>query len=138
MKKKSVFIKKNALSSVFVKYFLRICYILLRDWGSNLHKTNFFFQITTSMMDPPGLKNQTLMLVDRESEKNKWVDALTELHRILRRNKLPSRTVSIFSICSFILFITITNFYFCYSDHSNNNNCLSTQKYLKKKLFMKQ
>ncbi|GFR09549.1 hypothetical protein TNCT_340201, partial [Trichonephila clavata] len=51
------------------------------------------FRITTSMMDPPGLKNQTLMLVDRESEKNKWVDALTELHRILRRNKLPSRTV---------------------------------------------
>ncbi|XP_015923489.1 serine/threonine-protein kinase Genghis Khan isoform X7 [Parasteatoda tepidariorum] len=51
------------------------------------------FRITTSMMDPPGMKNQTLMLVDRESEKNKWVDALTELHRILRRNKLPSRTV---------------------------------------------
>lgn len=34
------------------------------------------------------------MLVDRESEKNKWIDALHELHRIIRRNKLPSRNVS--------------------------------------------
>ena len=35
------------------------------------------------------------MLVDRESEKNKWIDALHELHRIIRRNKLPNRNVSI-------------------------------------------
>lgn len=35
-----------------------------------------------------------LMLVDRESEKNKWIDALHELHRIIRRNKLPCRNVS--------------------------------------------
>lgn len=45
-------------------------------------------------MNPPGMKNQTLMLVDRESEKTKWVDALNELHRILRRSKLPQRAVS--------------------------------------------
>lgn len=51
------------------------------------------FRVTTSMMDPPGLKSQTLMMVDKESEKMKWVDALNELHRILRRNKLPHRTV---------------------------------------------
>ena len=36
------------------------------------------------------------MLVDRESEKNKWIDALHELHRIIRRNKLPNRNVSEF------------------------------------------
>ena len=36
-----------------------------------------------------------LMLVDRESEKNKWIDALHELHRIIRRNKLLSRNVSV-------------------------------------------
>lgn len=34
------------------------------------------------------------MLVEKESEKLKWVDALNELHRILRRNKLSSKTVS--------------------------------------------
>lgn len=49
------------------------------------------FRIATSMLDPPGLKSITLMMVDRESEKNKWVDALAELHRILKRNKLSRR-----------------------------------------------
>ncbi|CAN7999532.1 unnamed protein product [Ixodes hexagonus] len=52
------------------------------------------FRVSTSMMDPPGLRSQTLMMVDKESEKVKWVDALNELHRILRRNKLPHRTAT--------------------------------------------
>ncbi|KAG1683509.1 Serine/threonine-protein kinase MRCK alpha [Nymphon striatum] len=51
------------------------------------------FRVTTSMMNPPGMKNHTLLLVDRESEKSKWVDALNELHRILRRSKLPHRAI---------------------------------------------
>ncbi|XP_035208817.1 serine/threonine-protein kinase MRCK alpha-like isoform X2 [Stegodyphus dumicola] len=51
------------------------------------------FRVTTSMLNPPGIKNHTLMLVEKESEKCKWVDALNELHRILRRNKLSSRSV---------------------------------------------
>ncbi|XP_067120003.1 serine/threonine-protein kinase Genghis Khan-like isoform X5 [Centruroides vittatus] len=51
------------------------------------------FRVTTSMMNPPDVRNHMLMLVDRESEKTKWVDALSELHRILRRNKLPTRMV---------------------------------------------
>lgn len=46
-------------------------------------------------MEPPGLKNHTLMLADTESEKTKWVVALSELHRILKRNNLPNKTVSI-------------------------------------------
>lgn len=44
-------------------------------------------------MDPPGLRNHLLMLADTESEKTKWVVALNELHRILKRNKLPNRAV---------------------------------------------
>lgn len=48
-------------------------------------------------MDPPWLKNHTLMLADTESEKTKWVVALSELHRILKRNNLPNTTVSNFS-----------------------------------------
>jgi serine/threonine-protein kinase MRCK len=51
------------------------------------------FRITSSLMDPPGLKNQTLMLAETENEKTKWVVALSELHRILKRNNLPTRTV---------------------------------------------
>jgi len=44
-------------------------------------------------MNPPGLRNQTLMLAETESEKTKWVVALNELHRILKRNNLPIRVV---------------------------------------------
>ena len=35
------------------------------------------------------------MLADTESEKNKWVVALSELHRIMKRNNLPNTTVLI-------------------------------------------
>lgn len=34
-----------------------------------------------------------LMLVDKESEKIKWIEALHELHRIVKRNNLPSRNM---------------------------------------------
>lgn len=39
------------------------------------------------------LRHQCLMLADSESEKTKWVVALNELHRILKKNKLPDRLV---------------------------------------------
>ncbi|XP_063931323.1 serine/threonine-protein kinase Genghis Khan isoform X3 [Zophobas morio] len=51
------------------------------------------FKITTSLMEPPGPRNSTLMLADSEAEKNKWVVALAELHRIMKRNNLPNTTV---------------------------------------------
>lgn len=44
-------------------------------------------------MEPPGPKNATLMLADSEAEKSKWVVALSELHRIMKRNNLPNTTV---------------------------------------------
>ena len=44
-------------------------------------------------MEPPGPRNSTLMLADSEAEKNKWVVALAELHRIMKRNNLPNTTV---------------------------------------------
>ena len=53
------------------------------------------FQITTSLIEgSQNLKNYTLMLADTESEKSKWVVALSELHRILKRNNLPNTMVS--------------------------------------------
>ncbi|XP_019870807.1 serine/threonine-protein kinase Genghis Khan isoform X2 [Aethina tumida] len=51
------------------------------------------FKITSSLMEPPGPRNSTLMLADSEAEKNKWVVALAELHRIMKRNNLPNTTV---------------------------------------------
>ncbi|KAH9416425.1 hypothetical protein DERP_012853 [Dermatophagoides pteronyssinus] len=54
------------------------------------------FRITTSMIgdNRDGLQKFTqLMLVDKESEKNKWIEALTELHRIIRRNKISHRNI---------------------------------------------
>lgn len=34
-----------------------------------------------------------LMLADSEAEKSKWVVALSELHRIMKRNNLPNTIV---------------------------------------------
>lgn len=47
------------------------------------------------------------MLVDKESEKHKWIDALHELHRIIRRNKIPHRNV--FQL----LVVMLANFILC-------------------------
>jgi serine/threonine-protein kinase MRCK len=58
---------------------------------------NFCLQVGTSKMDTPGLRNHLLMLADTESKKTKWVVALNELHRILKRNKLPNRVIVPFS-----------------------------------------
>lgn len=57
-----------------------------------IKKTHFYFQITTSLIDG-GLPSHTLMLADTESEKAKWVVALSELHRILKRNNLPNTAI---------------------------------------------
>ncbi|CAH1263897.1 CDC42BPA [Branchiostoma lanceolatum] len=51
------------------------------------------FRVTHSQLDPPGLQCQTLMLADSEHDKVKWVGALNELHKILKKNKLPDRSV---------------------------------------------
>lgn len=69
----------------------RISFLVMFVWYC---QSIFLSQITTSLMEPPGLKNHTLMLADTESEKTKWVVALSELHRILKRNNLHNRTVS--------------------------------------------
>ncbi|XP_014247988.1 serine/threonine-protein kinase Genghis Khan isoform X2 [Cimex lectularius] len=92
---------RNALPSVYVSQVLdmRDEHFLVTSVGDSdvIHATKkdipCIFRITTSLMDPPGIKNHTLMLADSESEKNKWVVALTELHRILKRNNLPNTAV---------------------------------------------
>ncbi|XP_054256943.1 serine/threonine-protein kinase MRCK alpha-like isoform X2 [Macrosteles quadrilineatus] len=92
---------RNALPSVYVSQVLdmrdeEFAVSSVRD-SDVIHATKkdipCIFRITTSLMDPPGLKNHTLMLADTESEKSKWVVALSELHRILKRNNLPNTTV---------------------------------------------
>ncbi|XP_072933847.1 serine/threonine-protein kinase Genghis Khan [Epargyreus clarus] len=48
------------------------------------------FRISTSQLEG-GKRYHTLMLAESESEKTKWVVALSELHRILKRNNLPDK-----------------------------------------------
>ncbi|CAH1790920.1 unnamed protein product [Owenia fusiformis] len=49
------------------------------------------FRVSTSEMQ--GTQHSVLMLADTENEKQRWVGALTELHKILWKNKLPNKAV---------------------------------------------
>lgn len=57
------------------------------------------FRLSSTMIgDEQSLHTQRntfyqLMLVDKESEKIKWIEALHELHRIVKRNNLPTRNI---------------------------------------------
>ncbi|ESO05018.1 hypothetical protein HELRODRAFT_191553 [Helobdella robusta] len=53
----------------------------------------FIFKIRTSMLSPPGLKFHLLMLADNEQDRMRWVCALSELHKVLIRNKIPNKAV---------------------------------------------
>ncbi|XP_033211753.1 serine/threonine-protein kinase Genghis Khan isoform X2 [Belonocnema kinseyi] len=92
---------RNAIPSVYVSQVLdmrdeEFSVSSVRD-SDVIHATKkdipCIFRITTSLLEPPGLRNHTLMLADTESEKTKWVVALSELHRILKRNNLPNTTI---------------------------------------------
>ncbi|XP_012136760.1 serine/threonine-protein kinase gek isoform X2 [Megachile rotundata] len=92
---------RNALPSVYVSQVLdmrdeEFSVSSVRD-SDVIHATKkdipCIFRITTSLLEPPGLRNHTLMLADTESEKAKWVVALSELHRILKKNNLPNTTI---------------------------------------------
>lgn len=50
-------------------------------------------QVTTSEMNPPGSKYHVLMLAESEQERHRWVGALNELHKLLRKNKLSNKSV---------------------------------------------
>ena len=50
-------------------------------------------------MTPPGTKHQVLMIADSEQDKNRWVGALNELHKLLRKNKIPDKSVSDSNLC---------------------------------------
>ena len=74
------------------------CYLLLARRSTEyvnvlMHACLYiFFQISATQLDP-GLTAQLLLLADSENEKNKWVNALTELQKILRHNLLPDKAV---------------------------------------------
>lgn len=56
----------------------RLSSTMIGDESSPHNQRNIFYQ---------------LMLVDKESEKLKWIDALHELHKIVKRNNLPPRNL---------------------------------------------
>ncbi|XP_004605489.2 serine/threonine-protein kinase MRCK alpha isoform X15 [Sorex araneus] len=51
------------------------------------------FRVTASQLSASNNKCSILMLADSENEKNKWVGVLSELHKILKKNKFRDRTV---------------------------------------------
>uniref|UniRef100_A0A8C6RB24 Serine/threonine-protein kinase MRCK alpha n=1 Tax=Nannospalax galili TaxID=1026970 RepID=A0A8C6RB24_NANGA len=51
------------------------------------------FRVTASQLSAPSNKCSVLLLADSESEKSKWVGVLSELHKILKKNKFRDRSV---------------------------------------------
>ncbi|XP_055993766.1 serine/threonine-protein kinase MRCK alpha isoform X16 [Sorex fumeus] len=51
------------------------------------------FRVTASQLSASNNKCSILMLADSENEKNKWVGVLSELHKILKKNKFRDRSV---------------------------------------------
>ncbi|XP_004691093.1 PREDICTED: serine/threonine-protein kinase MRCK alpha isoform X11 [Condylura cristata] len=51
------------------------------------------FRVTSSQLSASSSKCSILMLADSENEKSKWVGVLSELHKILRKNKFRDRSV---------------------------------------------
>ena len=77
---------------------------------ANKKDVSCIFRVTTSLMDPPGVRHQCLMLADSESEKTKWVVALNELHRDEDADKRTLRSLHIshhFESRSLSLFLSI-------------------------------
>ncbi|XP_037678616.1 serine/threonine-protein kinase MRCK alpha isoform X10 [Choloepus didactylus] len=51
------------------------------------------FRVTAFQLSASNNKCSILMLADTENEKNKWVGLLSELHKILKKNKFRDRSV---------------------------------------------
>ncbi|XP_071996098.1 serine/threonine-protein kinase MRCK alpha isoform X3 [Engystomops pustulosus] len=51
------------------------------------------FRVTASQLSASSNKCSILLLADSESDRGRWVGALNELHRILKKNKLKDRSV---------------------------------------------
>jgi len=52
-------------------------------------------QVTSTMLTPPGMKFQILMLAEGENEKGQWVHALNELHKAVKKNKIEDKSVTL-------------------------------------------
>jgi len=64
------------------------------------------------MLSPPGLQSHILMLAESEGDKTRWVGALNELHKVLRKNKIPDKSVCIFLLQVFIWTVSFHNIIF--------------------------
>ncbi|XP_032803693.1 serine/threonine-protein kinase MRCK alpha-like isoform X1 [Petromyzon marinus] len=51
------------------------------------------FRVTATQLTTPRTRLSTLILADTETEKERWVGVLSELQRLLKRNKLKDRAV---------------------------------------------
>jgi serine/threonine-protein kinase MRCK len=60
---------------------------------ANKKDINCIFKVMTSLISPPEVGHQVLMLADNEQDKRRWVGALNELHKVLRKNNIPDKSV---------------------------------------------
>ncbi|KAK2191931.1 hypothetical protein NP493_42g06006 [Ridgeia piscesae] len=51
------------------------------------------FKVSTTMLDPPGEVHSVFMLAESEHDQIRWIGALKELHKILRKNRIPNKAV---------------------------------------------
>ena len=58
--------------------------------------------MNATQLTPLGEVHSMLMLVDNEQEKKRWVGALNELLKILRKNNIPNKDVSIINISTLL------------------------------------
>ena len=59
-----------------------------------MKNVSFAPQVTASQMNPPGESLTQLILTDSENDRVRWVSALQELHKVLKKNQELSKMVS--------------------------------------------
>ncbi|XP_068751786.1 serine/threonine-protein kinase MRCK alpha-like isoform X3 [Montipora capricornis] len=59
---------------------------------ANRKELKCIFRVTASQMTPPGESLTQLILTDSENDRVRWVSALQELHRVLKKNDNLSKT----------------------------------------------
>ena len=74
---------------------IELAYVICLEWDTVVYRSylmmtlDIALQVTTSQLSVPNTKHQVLMLAESPQEKQRWVGALTELHKILKVSSLP-------------------------------------------------
>ena len=62
----------------------------METFGNSLHTRTIFFQISTNQLRSseilPSIRNEVLILTENETEKDRWVATLEELHKAAKQS----------------------------------------------------